>query len=101
MTYDAICPPANPYAMDFEAAPFPLRQPALTPERFDLDANLGDLDLESCEGLVALGARWSARNQAERVARLRAETETYFGGPESPASDLDLAPAERDWFFRD
>lgn len=96
MNNDAIRPLPSPFTLDFEAAPFELWRPALTPERFDLDANLGELDLESCEGLVALGARWSARNQAERVARLRAETAAYFG-PESPTSE----PVERDWFFRD
>lgn len=58
-----------------------LPPPPAPPEetRYDLDANLGDLDLESCEGLVSLGTRWSRRNQAERTARLRAETACFFG----------------------
>ena len=94
-----MIPPPSPYALDFEATPFSPWAPALLPERFDLDADLGDLDLESCERLVALGATWSARNQAERVARLRAETAGYFG---RPATNSDLGwsePVEREWFF--
>jgi hypothetical protein len=49
-----------------------------TEERYDLDADLGDLDWESCESLVALGSCWSRRNQQERTARLRAETAEFF-----------------------
>lgn len=51
----------------------------VTEIRYDLDSDVGALDLISCHRLIALTAKWQARNSAERVARLRRETDKYFG----------------------
>jgi hypothetical protein len=57
----------------------PPPRPPVSEIRYDLDSDVGQLDLISCHRLIQLTAKWQARNAAARIARLRAETDRYFG----------------------
>ena len=57
----------------------PPAPPPVSEIRYDLESDIGQLDLISCHRLILLTDKWRARNAAARIARLRAETDRYFG----------------------